>query len=64
MTITIILRKKEYTLDKETSVMRAMELLEVSSEAHLAVRDGKLLTEDDRLYQGDVVQFVSVISGG
>ena len=44
--------------------MRAMELLEVSPEAHLAVRDGKLLTEDDRLYQGDVVQFVSVISGG
>lgn len=64
MTITIILRKKEFTLEKETSVMRAMELLEVSPEAHLAVRDGKLLTEDDRLYQGDVVQFVSVISGG
>ena len=64
MTITIILRKKEFTLEKETSVMRAMELLEVSPEAHLAVRDGKLLTEDDRLYQGDVVQFISVISGG
>jgi sulfur carrier protein ThiS len=64
VTITIILRKKEFTLEKETSVMRAMELLEVSPEAHLAVRDGKLLTEDDRLYQGDVVQFVSVISGG
>ena len=64
MTITIILRKKEFTLEKETSVMRAMELLDVSPEAHLAVRDGKLLTEDDRLYQGDMVQFVSVISGG
>ena len=64
MTITITLRKKEFTLEKETSVMRAMELLEVSPEAYLAVRDGKLLTEDERLYQGDVVQFVSVISGG
>jgi sulfur carrier protein ThiS len=64
VTITIILRKKEFTLEKETSVLRAMELLKVSPEAHLTVRDGKLLTEDDRLYQGDVVQFVSVISGG
>ena len=33
MTITITLRKKEFTLEKETSVMRAMELLEVSPEA-------------------------------
>jgi len=64
MTITIIVRKKEHTLEKETSVMRAMELLEVSPQAHLAVREGKLLTEDDRLYHGDVVKFVSVISGG
>ncbi|MDX9863176.1 MAG: hypothetical protein RBT34_00070 [Anaerolineaceae bacterium] len=64
MTITIILHKQEFTLEKETSVMRAMELLEVSPEAHLAVRDGKLLTEDERLYQGDLVQFISVISGG
>ncbi len=64
MTITITLRKKEFTLEKETSVMRAMELLEVSPEAFLAIRDGKLLTEDERLHQGDVVQFVSVISGG
>jgi len=64
VTITITLRKKEFTLEKETSVMRAMELLEVSPEAFLAIRDGKLLTEDERLHQGDVVQFVSVISGG
>lgn len=64
MTITITLRKKVFTLEKETSVMRAMELLEVSPEAYLAVRDGKLLTEDERLYQGDVVQFISVISEG
>lgn len=64
MSIIIILRNKEITLEKETSVMRAMELLEVSPEAYLAVKDGQLLTEDDRLHHGDVVQFVSVISGG
>lgn len=64
MKITITLRNKEFILEKETSVMRAMEILDVSPEAHLAVRDGKLLTEDDRLRDGDEVQFVSVISGG
>ena len=64
MSIIIILRNKEITLEKETSVMRAMELLEVSPEAYLAVKNGQLLTEDDRLLHGDVVQFVSVISGG
>jgi sulfur carrier protein ThiS len=62
--ITIILRKKEFILDKETTVRRALEMLEVPAESHLAVRDGRLLTEDERLLDGDVIQLISVISGG
>lgn len=64
MKIIIILRNKELVLNKETTVKRAMEILEVSPEAYLAVRDGNLLTEDEHLLDGDVVQLVSVISGG
>jgi sulfur carrier protein ThiS len=62
--IIIILRNKEFVLSKETTVKRAMEILNVSAEAHLAVRDGSLLTEDELLHDGDVIQLVSVISGG
>lgn len=64
MKITIKLRNAEKTLKKETTVQRAMELLEILPEEYLAVRDGQLLTEDDRLKDGDEVQFISVISGG
>lgn len=64
MKIIIILRNKEFVLSKETTVKRAMEILNVSAEAHLAVRDGGLLTEDELLHDGDVIQLVSVISGG
>ncbi len=64
MKIIIILRNKEFVLSKETTVKRAMEILNVSAEAHLAVRDGSLLTEDELLHDGDVIQLVSVISGG
>ncbi len=53
MKIIIILRNKEFVLSKETTVKRAMEILNVSAEAHLAVRDGSLLTEDELLHDGE-----------
>jgi len=41
-----------------------MELMDVIPETYLAVRDGELLTEDDRLNDGDVIRLIPVISGG
>ncbi len=64
MSITLILRKKEYRLDGTLTVRQALEKLELSPETHLAVRDGELLNEREPLKDGDVVKLVPVISGG
>jgi len=65
MTIRLILRKKEFELEgKSVQVKQAYELLNLSPEAHLMVRNGELLNENDWLRDGDEVKIVAVISGG
>jgi sulfur carrier protein len=64
MPVTLILRKKEYTVEGTITVKDALKQLGLSSESHLVVRDGQLLTENDALRNGEVVKLVAVISGG
>lgn len=64
MPVTLILRKKEYTVEGTITVKEALKQLGLSPESHLVVRDGKLLTENDALRNGEVVKLVAVISGG
>ena len=64
MTITLILRKKELSLEGTQTVRQALEKLGLSPETHLAVRNGELLNEREHLKDGDVVKLVPVISGG
>ncbi len=65
MTIKLVLRKKEYELEgKSIQVKQALQELSLSPEAHLLVRNGELLNENDWLKDGDQVKIVAVISGG
>ncbi len=65
MAIKLFLRKKEFQLEgKSIQVKTAFQQLGLSSEAHLMVRDGELLNENDWLKDGDEVKIVAVISGG
>lgn len=64
MPVTLILRKKEYTVEGTISVKEALKQLGLSTESHLVVRNGELLTENDALRNGEVVKLVAVISGG
>ncbi|NMB69349.1 MAG: MoaD/ThiS family protein [Chloroflexi bacterium] len=64
MPVTLILRKKEYTVEGTITVKDALKQLGLSPESHLVVRDGQLLTENDALRNGEVVKLVAVISGG
>lgn len=64
MPVTLILRKKEYTVEGTITVKAALKQLGLSPESHLVVRDGKLLTENDVLRNGEVAKLVAVISGG
>lgn len=64
MTIRLILRKQEYTLEGTHTVKQALEELNLSTESHLVLHDGVLLTENDVLRDGETVKLVAAISGG
>lgn len=65
MTIKLFLRKQEFQIEeKSIQVKQAFVQLRLSPEAHLLVRRGELLNENDWLKDGDEVKIVAVISGG
>ncbi len=65
MPIKLTLRKQEFQLDGPSiQVKTALQQLQLSPEAHLLVRNGELLNENDWLRDGDEVKIVAVISGG
>lgn len=62
--ITIIRRKEKFEFPTPLTVMEALQSLGLTPETHLAIRDGILLSENDRLEDGDVIQLIAAISGG
>ncbi|MGQ9466433.1 MAG: MoaD/ThiS family protein [Anaerolineae bacterium] len=60
----LIHRDREWELEGRMTVRQAIEKIGLIPETVLAVRDGKLLTEDTVLEPGDTVKLVSVVSGG
>lgn len=65
MEIKFILRNETLVLEeKSIKVKAAMEKLELSMQAYLPVREGVLLNEGDTLRNGEIINLVSVISGG
>ena len=64
MTATLKTREKEISVRGNRPLYRILEDLQLSQQAYLAVREGILLTGDDRVQDGDVIELISVISGG
>ena len=60
----IIYRDQEWELDGQRRVRDAIKEVGTIPQTVLAVRDGKLLTEDVMLDEDDEVRLVAVISGG
>ncbi len=60
----IVHRDKEWELEGRMTVRQAIEKVGLIPETVLAVRDGKLLTEDTVLEPDDEVKLISVVSGG
>ncbi len=63
-TATIILRNQKYEVKAGSTILAALNKLEILPESIICVRDGELVTEDTILREGDVIKLVSVISGG
>ncbi|HDQ70468.1 MAG TPA: MoaD/ThiS family protein [Chloroflexi bacterium] len=60
----ITYRDQEWELEGQQRVREAIEAVGLIPETVLAVRDGKLLTEDTILSEDDAIKLVAVISGG
>ena len=60
----ITYRSQHWNFDESLTVDQLLKRIALLPESVLVVRDGRLLTEDQRLHPGDDIRIVSVISGG
>jgi sulfur carrier protein ThiS len=45
-------------------VRKAMKILHLMPDSHLIIRRGELITDDEVLQPGDLIELLPVISGG
>lgn len=65
MTITFFIRKNEHQIETDhISLTNALQILGLHPETYLAMRNGKMITEDTILNDGDSVTLIAAISGG
>ena len=64
MSVILKTREKEIEVRGDRPLYCILEDLQLSEQAYLAVREGILLTSDDRVQDGDTVELISVVSGG
>ncbi len=64
MTVKLTLRNKEYLVKGGMTLRSSLLKIDIQPETVLAVLQGELITDDEILKDGEVVQLISVISGG
>ena len=64
MEIFVERTKKNLKKDFSGKAKDLLKLLKINSESVLVVRNGELITEEDKLDNDDSVKLLSVISGG
>src|SRR3989338_9213813 len=64
MTVKLVYSGKEYEVPAGMTVRDALKKVGLQPETTLAVKDGKLMTDDTILVEGAQVKLIAVISGG
>jgi len=67
MNITLIKEReqsKELIQFNGTSLKDLLKLLKINSETIIAVRNNEILLEEDTLNNNDIIELLSVVSGG
>ena len=60
----LLLRGKNISCRSNIPLRKAMKENRISASAHLAVRSGELITDDEMVKPGDLIELIPVISGG
>ena len=61
MNIVIDGKRKKVEAKK---LSRLLKELDINPEEFLVVRDGELMTSDDAIREGDILELLSIVSGG
>ncbi|HEX9030138.1 MAG TPA: MoaD/ThiS family protein [Anaerolineales bacterium] len=64
MTVKLMLRGKEYEVRPGMTLRDSLLKAGINPESVLATREGKMITDDEILKDGQSVKLVAVISGG
>jgi len=64
MTVKLTLRNMEYQVKGGMTLRSSLLKIDIQPETVLATLRGELITDDEVLKDGEVVQLISVISGG
>lgn len=62
--VKIIKREKEYSIQPGMTLQVSLSKLGILPETVLATRNGEMLTEDEKLRNGETILLIEVISGG
>jgi sulfur carrier protein ThiS len=60
----IQVRGKRHEMRAGIPVRKAMKILHLMPDSHLIIRRGELITDDEVLQPGDLIELLPVISGG
>ena len=55
---------KQHEMREGIPIRKAMKILNITPDSVLIIRDGILITDDEMLQPGDVIELMPVISGG
>ncbi len=61
---TLLLRGKNIPCRSKIPLRKAIKENHISASAHLAVRYGELITDDEMIKPEDIIELIPVISGG
>lgn len=64
MPAKITYRDQTYEVEEGISVKEALIKIGLEPQLYLAVRDGRLVTEDQTLKPDDKIKLVAIVSGG
>lgn len=62
--VRLVFRDQEFEVRAGMTLNKALEKCDLNPHVVLALRQGKLITEDVILNEGDEIKLVAVISGG
>lgn len=64
MTVKLVMRDKEYEVKPGMTLLDSLKKIGVLPESVIATREGEMILEDEILHDGEVVNLITVISGG